>query len=291
MKKYLALLLAFSLVTCGSLFAQEKPAAEPAATLTPAEEQERLMALAKASQNPLTDMVSIPVQFNFYTGGGLGDQTVRETLLQPVLPLSISPKWNLIARTIVPYLNIPESKQSNGNRLKGIGDIEEELVFSPKHSGKITWGVGPVLSFPTATINEIATGQFAIGPTAAIILMPGKWLFGAVANNIWRMGGSDSTTAINQFFVQPFINYNLKGGWAISTGPAISANWAAPVGQQWTVPIGIGFSKVTLVGAQHVSVILQYYHNIVRPDNGAADQVRMQVSLLLPSRARAIPPK
>ena len=113
-----------------------------------------------------------------------------------------------------------------------------------------------------------------------------KWVYGLVANQLWRIAGSTETEAINTFFVQPFINYNLKRGWAISTAPAITANWDAPSGQQWTVPLGIGVSKVTRVGKQPLNVVLQYFHNVERPDAAGADLVRMQFTLLYPTAGR-----
>jgi hypothetical protein len=105
---------------------------------------------------------------------------------------------------------------------------------------------------------------------------------GGVASQLWRIAGSTDTDPINSFFVQPFINYNLKRGWAISTAPAITANWDAESGQVWTVPLGLGVSKVTSIGKQPMSVALQYYHNVQRPDAAGADLVRMQFSLLYP---------
>jgi hypothetical protein len=139
-----------------------------------------------------------------------------------------------------------------------------------------------VLSFPTATISQIATGQFALGPSLVLLGMPGKFVVGGVVNQIWRVAGSNTTTPINAFFVQPFINYNFKMGWSVSTAPSITANWSAPSGQQWTVPVGVGVSKITLIGKQPLNISLQYYHNAVRPNSAGADQVRMVVALLFP---------
>ena len=112
--------------------------------------------------------------------------------------------------------------------------------------------------------------------------MPGKFVLGAVINQMWRIGGSSTTTPINQFYTQPFINYNFKLGWSVSFAPAITANWSAPSDQQWTVPLGLGVSKITLIGKQPFNLSFQYYHNVERPDNAGADQVRMVVALLFP---------
>jgi hypothetical protein len=260
-----------------SLHAQEPkeaPKAPPAGS-----SQAEMLELAKASQNPVADMNTVPIQFNWFSGGGLGNQTLSQTLIQPVLPLPLSKDFNIISRTVVPVMSIPAA---GGEKLKGIADIQEQIYLSPSRAKGIIWGFGPIFSLPTATISTIATGQFAAGPTGVLLAMPGKFVLGAVINQMWRIAGSSSTTPINQFYSQPFINYNFKLGWSISTAPAITANWSAPSGQQWTVPIGIGVSKITVIGKQALNISFQYYHNTIRPDNAGADQVRMVVAFLFP---------
>jgi hypothetical protein len=256
-----------------SLFAQEEKPAAPTAT------QEAMLALAKASQNPVADMTSIPLQFNWYSGGGLGTETMSITNLQPVIPMPISDKWNVVSRTIVPIVSMPSA---GGERSKGIADIQEQIFFSPSQPKKLIWGFGPILSLPTATVSELTTGQFGIGPSAVLLVMPGKFVLGGVINNLFRFAGNDETTPINNFFAQPFINYNLKKGWALATAPAITANWEAESDQQWTVPVGMGITKIAMIGKQALSVSMQYYHNAIRPDNAGADLVRMQVAFLFP---------
>jgi len=258
----------------GALSAQE--AAKPE---TKAELAARAMELAKAAQNPVADMNSIPVQFNWTTGGGLGDETQSVINVQPVLPLPLDDDWNLISRTIVPFVSLPAG---GIDRVTGIADIQEQLYLTPTKSGGLVYGFGPIISFPTSTNAATVTGQFALGPTFVLLNIGKKWVYGAVVNQLWRVAGSTSTEAINSFFLQPFINYNLKRGWAISTSPAITANWNAPSGQEWTVPVGLGVSRITMIGKQPMNIMMQYYHNVTRPDNAGADLVRMQFTLLYP---------
>lgn len=250
-----------------------------APTETKAELEARAAALAKQTQNPVADLVTVPIQFNWNTGGGLGDQTLQVINVQPVLPLALDDDWLLVSRTIIPLVNVP---LPSGDRSTGIADIQEQMYLTSANPSKVIWGFGPVFSFPTATNDVLTTGQFALGPTFVVLTMPGKWVIGAVANQVWRIAGSDNTTPIDAFFVQPFINYNLKRGWSISTSPSITADWSAPSGQEWTVPLGMGVSRVSMIGKQPVNLSLQYYHNIVRPDNAGADVVRMVFALLYP---------
>jgi hypothetical protein len=278
--KYIALsisALCFIYSTC--LVAQETK--ETSKAPAPGSQQVAMMELAKASQNPIADMNSIPFQFNWYTGGGYGDQTMSQTLIQPVLPLPLNDKWNVVSRTIVPVMNVPVS---DVERAKGIADIQEQVFFSPTRKQKLIFGFGPVFSFPTSTNAAWATGQFALGPAIVVLTMQGKWVIGAVANNLWRFAGSEVTTPISLFFVQPFINYNLKKGWAFGTAPSITANWSAESGQQWTVPLGLNVSKIAVVGKQPLSVNIQYYRNVARPDDAGSNQIRMSVSFLFPKQ-------
>jgi hypothetical protein len=280
MKKFTSKLLLLLLLTSGVIFAQEQKT-NGAETSDEAAKEAAVMALAKATQNPVADMSTVPVQFNYYTGGGLGHETMSITNVQPVLPLKINENWNLIFRTIVPIVSLPSA---GDERIKGIADIQEQIFLSPMKTKKVVWGFGPTISLPTATAAPLSTGQFAMGPSVVALAMPGKWVVGAVVNNLWKIAGNDDTTPINSFFAQPFINYNLKLGWSISTSPAITANWQAESGDQWTVPIGLGISKVAKVGNQPISILMQYYHNAIRPDTAGEDQVRLQVAFLFPNK-------
>ena len=203
------------------------------------------------------------------------------TNIQPVLPLKINENYNIIARTIIPIVNIPLGDTA---RVYGVSDIQEQLYLSPIHPKKLIWGIGPIFSFPTATRPELATGQFAVGPTFVVLSIGKKWVYGILVNNLWRIAGSDVSTPINSLFIQYFVNYNLKRGWAISTAPAITANWNAKDGQQWTVPFGIGFSKITMVGKQPFNLSLQYYNNVIRPDAAGQNLIRFNVVFMFPNR-------
>lgn len=238
--------------------------------------------LAKAAQNPVANMVSLPLQWNYTTAGGLDSSTELVLNVEPVLPVPIGKRWLILSRTIVPFVSIP---LPNGEQSGGIGDIQEQAYFTAAKPGKITWGLGPIFSFPTATNFVARTGQWGLGPTGVVLVMPGHWVIGTLVNNIWRIGGAAHGDVLNAFLVQPFINYNLPHAWAISTSPAITSNWSAPSGQRWTVPIGLGVSKVTHVAEQALNLELQYYHNVNHPRFAGSEELRLEVSALWPTAA------
>ncbi len=239
--------------------------------------------LAKQTQNPVADLTTIPLQFNFTSGGDLDDRTLSLFNFQPVFPLPVNANWHVIARMIVPVLDIP---LPDGSRSDGIGDIQGQFFFTPRNGGGITWGLGPVLSLPTATNDAVRTGEFGIGPTAVVVKMTGPWVLGGLANNVWRIAGETEDPDLNQFTLQPFINYNLPRAWSLSTAPIITANWSAPEDQEWTVPLGLGIAKVAAIGKVPINLGLQYYNNVERPDGTGEHTVRLVWAFLFPQTTK-----
>jgi hypothetical protein len=61
--------------------------------------------LAKQLQNPVADLISLPIQNNFDFGHGQDDKGFRYLVnVQPVIPSELGERWNLISRTIVPFI-------------------------------------------------------------------------------------------------------------------------------------------------------------------------------------------
>jgi hypothetical protein len=61
--------------------------------------------LAKQLQNPVASLISVPFQLNWDTEMGPLDQGEQFKLnFQPVIPIALNEDWNLIVRTIVPYI-------------------------------------------------------------------------------------------------------------------------------------------------------------------------------------------
>jgi hypothetical protein len=234
--------------------------------------------LAKKTQNPVADLISVPFQNNFNTGAGVGGDTIYNLNIQPVIPTSINEEWNLIHRFIIPLLDVPELIPGTGSDF-GFGDMQYQGFFSPADSGSLIWGVGPVIQFPTATSALLGAQEWGAGPSFVALSMKGPWVFGGLVNNVWSFDGGNS---VNQLLVQPFVNYNLPGGWYLTSAPIITSNWNAPSGQKWTVPVGGGIGRVTKFGSQPVNIQAAAYHNVEHPTLGPDWNFRLQVQLLFP---------
>ena len=171
---FLAVLLTFALLGAN--------AAEPVADTKTIEE------LAKESQNPIANLISVPFQNNFNLGVGPNDATQWILNVQPVIPMTLNKDWNLITRTIVHIINQP-CPAAGTPSASGLGDINLSLFFSPANSGKLLWGVGPTMTFRTETDSLLGSGKWSAGPTVVVLTTPGHWVIGALANNQWSFAG------------------------------------------------------------------------------------------------------
>jgi hypothetical protein len=265
-----AFVIAVAVAVGSSAHAQEPGAVQPDTT-----------ALAKRTQNPVGDLISIPLQFNFNTGGDLSDATLFNLNIQPVIPFKATPDWNVIARAIVPIDSVPGS---NGTSDSGVGDIQLQLYLTPSKPGAFIYGVGPVFSFPTATAAPLRSGTWAAGVGFVALTMKGPWVIGGLINQYWPLSDTGGEPKSNLLVLQPAVNYNFGGGWAMSFSPGITANWDASAGNQWTVPLGLGITKTTVFNGRPMNVGLQYFGNVVRPAGSAGYQLRFAISLLYPEK-------
>ncbi len=236
-------------------------------------------ALARQTQNPVADLIAIPFQINFNTGGDLEQKTFFNLNVQPVIPFSVSPGWNLISRTIVPIDSIPTP---DGARHTGLGDIQEQLLFTRAKPGRLIWGLGPVFSLPTATAAPVETGSWAIGPGLVLVKNTGPWVLGALFTQYWNFSDKGGGPKTNLLAVQPFVNLNFGKGWALAFAPLMTANWDAASGNQWTVPLGLGINRTTVFNRRPMTLGVQYYYNVARPDGSAGGQLRFLISFLYP---------
>ncbi len=252
--------------------------------------------LAKQAQNPIANLISLPLQNNTNFGIGPDDETQNILNIQPVWPITLNEDWNLITRTILPLVSQPgltgikveggdtvvdPDGEVEEDRTFGLGDTTFTAFFSPNDSGKLTWGVGPVLLLPTATDDAIGSDKWGAGASVVLLTMPGKWVIGSLFSNVWSFAGSGDQD-INLFTWQYFVNYNMADGWYLTSAPIITANWEADSDNTWTVPFGGGVGKIFNIGKQPINGQISAYYNVKTPDFGPDWQLRLQLQFLFP---------
>jgi hypothetical protein len=171
--------------------------------------------LAKEAQNPVADLYSFPFQENIGLAYGPNKAVQNILNFEPVIPIHAGPV-NIITRTIVPLITQPNAVPGEEGATTGLGNINLSAFVSPAKPGALIWGIGPSFNFPTATSPQLGSqSTWGLGPAVVLLTMPGPWVIGVVANNIWRIAGAHA----NALSLQYFINYNFGGGWCATSQP------------------------------------------------------------------------
>jgi hypothetical protein len=239
--------------------------------------------LAKKLVNPLTDMVSVPLQFNWMNNVGPEKEMRNVVYFQPVVPMSISESWNLVGRWMMPYISQPATYGGSS----GLGDVMAQAFFAPKLKGTFSWGVGPMLTLPISSNRTLGYGQWAAGPTGAVMKQSGGMTYGLLMNNIWSFAktGTADRPGINMGYIQPVIAHTSRSGVTVMLSTETIVDWkAANKDDRWSVPITTAVSKIVKFGMYPMSVQLGGGYYVVRPENGPNWQLRTTFTLLMPKR-------
>jgi len=232
--------------------------------------------LAKKTQNPVANLISVPFQSNWDFNLGPKDDKSNYLLnVQPVIPISLGEKYNLILRTIVP-VKANEFPASVG----GLGDILQSFFIGPKAeiNGWVV-AAGPVLLYPSATDRTLGGEKWAAGPTAVLLKHHSGWTYGILGNHLWSYAGNSNRSEVNATFLQPFLSFTTKTYTTFGINTESTYDWK---NEQWTVPVNASISQLLKIGGQPLQLQLGYRYYAEAPTFGPDWGIRFQVSFLFP---------
>jgi hypothetical protein len=232
--------------------------------------------LAKKLSNPISNLISVPLQNNFDCCIGPGDAGKDTLNIQPVVPVHLTADWNVIIRTIMPVIWEGRTQPGSGDHF-GLGDFTQSFFFSPSKAAGLIWGVGPAFLWPVGS-SALGGQKWAAGPTLVVLHQSGHVTFGILANQLWSYAGSVHRDRVDAAFVQPFFAYALPNSTTISINTETSYDWTHHV---WTVPINAGVSHIYKLGSQRVQL---YFGGrlFARSPDGPQAGVRITGTFLFP---------
>jgi hypothetical protein len=226
--------------------------------------------LAKELANPISSLISVPIEYSYDTDYGSADGSRSSMVLQPVIPFALNDDLALVVRTIVPMVWQDDVAGKSGSQ-SGLSDTLQSFFLVPKPQktalGKMTYGVGPAILWPTSTDILLGPGTLGAGPTGVILFQKGPWTYGLLTNHIWGVHDTRSDVPdLSNTFLQPFLVYTTPSALGFVLQTETIYNWEA---EEFTVPINASIQKLTTIGDQKVQFQLGLRYWAEAPDSGA----------------------
>jgi hypothetical protein len=261
------------------------------ATALPGEDASAMSAneLAKEISNPVTSIWQLQLQFNNFELENeplspVSGKGVNNLYFQPVMPVSLTENWNLITRPVLTlYQSVPYPTATGGTeRTTTFGDTILAQVLSPKGTEPWIWGAGPTWIFPTAGTDVNGQGKWQLGPAVGGGYITDKFMVAALAQQWWSFAGDSDRANTSQLNLLPLIYRFFGHGWSVGYSGSILADWKAPSGEKWTVPLGVSLGKVVMLGRLPVQFQVGTQYMVERPTGGPEWNFQVQITPVIP---------
>lgn len=240
--------------------------------------------IAAKLANPTSPVMTIGNNLDYVTFKGelpgADDQTGMRYVFQTVFPFKLRNGGSLFFRPAIPVMfnePVPDGQGGFNSIGTDLGDTGFDFSYGITTSTGFLWGAGMVGTIPTATDDSLGKDLWGLGPELLLGVIR-KWgVIGGVISHQWDVGGSGdgkiNLTGINYFYAFP-----LGGGWQIAAGPSISYDHSRDR-DNWTVPLGIGIAKTSIISGRPWKFQLQYWNYVEAADAFAPKhQVRLSIN-------------
>jgi len=226
---------------------------------------------------------ALPVELDIDRGAANGDASILR--IQPLYSVPLTDGWKLVNLDIVTLADAPGGTPAfpggpSPGRSAGLTDLLHASFFTPTAAGKFIWGVGPILSLPTATDDSLGSDWWAGGPAVRLVYRTDRWNLGFVAGQRWSFG-DNGRGDVHQLLIRGAIRRQLPNDWYFVSAPLITSNWRSQ-GERWLIPAGGGIGRKFRLGKHPWAWSVQGYHNIVKPDPAPDWVIRFAIIVAIP---------
>jgi hypothetical protein len=208
--------------------------------------------------NPLTDIPAL--QFQDYAQPFLKDgqsSGSNNPTLRGILPH----KTFGIPQMLRASIPTAATAWSQGEAETGFGDLE---IFNVPllESGNLRYGVGPLLVIPTASSKALGDQFWQLG-AEVVVSAPMRWGLLATLISYQQPFGGEAPS----FDFQPFLFYNLPGGYYLRSSAIASVNLAQ---KNAVIPIGLGIGHIGQISNKRavLNVYLEPQYSVLQVGQG-----------------------
>jgi len=231
----------------------QTPTALPSIALAPSRSAVDSQEIAKKLANPIANMISVPLQYEFSRGlGKTQGGSEQSVLFQPVAPFNLGGGDVFILRPIVAGVREVSISGAIGNSYSGYGisSVTIESFYAPNTNSSWIWGIGPYAQSPSGNSGYFGSQQTGAGVTAVVLNRSGPWTYGVLGYQSWNIGGNPTYGTQNNLFGEPFIAFTTKAAWTFTANMEAQYNYDT---HRTTNPLYAGLSKVEVFDGVPIS--------------------------------------
>jgi hypothetical protein len=216
---------------------------------------------AAQANNPLANMTAVNLQQYFIGELTESDDSANQFWLRYAKPIPVG-GTNWLLRASLPVYSYPVG--AGGGTETGISDLNVFAAYLiDTGNPAISFGVGPQLTAPTETNDDLGSGKWSAG--VANVLFDGRskrFQYGYLLTWQASFAGASDRQDVNTAAFQPFAFYQLGGGTYLRAAPIWVYNLES---DDYSVPLGIGIGQVIKQGKT-------VYNVFVEPQFSVADR-------------------
>ncbi|CAN5516808.1 hypothetical protein BH10PSE11_BH10PSE11_27650 [soil metagenome] len=220
------------------------------------------LALARETSDPTSNLWYLFTEFSLSTtpAESFRKSNAFTLELQPSMPVSLTRSWRLLN---YPELVLGSQGTRSGSQATGVKSFSWLGALSPVSNRMgFSWGLGPYVSFPVSTDEDLAPSQWQFGGGGVAAYRGENFIASAIVKSGWATSNGDKQAGSLQ------IQYNLQhffsNGTQIGLGhPTIEYNWNRDGSGGWDVPIGVDVAKIFHLGAVPVKIMLEYDFTVI----------------------------
>ncbi|VFQ43370.1 hypothetical protein [Desulfoluna butyratoxydans] len=210
------------------------------------------------ANNPLANMKAFNLQ-NYYIGKLTeSDEDANQFVFRYAQPISIG-ETSWLMRASLPVNTFPTPP--DGSKETGLGDfnIFAAYLFDTGNPG-ISVGLGPQLTAPTATDDDLGSEQWSAGlAQVTFVATSPVFQYGYLLTWQASFAGEDDRDDVNIGVLQPFAFFQLGDGIYLRAAPLWVYNFER---DYYSVPMGVGIGKVIKKGTTVYNLFIEPQYSV-----------------------------
>ncbi|KAF2508780.1 hypothetical protein EYY60_16155 [Flavobacterium zhairuonense] len=223
--------------------------------------QENDAAAAAQANNPLANMTAL--NFHDYympkLSNAPSDAYMNTAWIRFAKPFA-NGKFLLRASLPLSTLAMPDGSGSV-KTINGLGDLNAFVSYALVSDATTTVGLGPMVTAPTASHDEIGSGKWQGGfAFVAFIAKSPVFQFGGLVTWQASFAGDGDREDTSVGAIQPFYFFQLGKGTYLRGAPI----WAFDFKKNaYSVPLGLGIGKVIKLGGTMVNIFIEPQYSML----------------------------